>query len=291
MRARQPDELFSSYESYFGSALPKEFYSLYFKEPVYEFESDISGLRWYTPNLLGDGDYYATLARIYSWYYNPGSWDKLTALDIILGLKPASILEVGCGDGWLLDRLRERNLSATGVEINESAVKKCKDRGLKVFLPAESGMEAIRNDVVCLLQTIEHVPNPREFLATLVQQYQPEQIILSAPCFESLLGYTSDPLSWPPHHATAWSRKAFDTLAGLLGFQISTVRYSPLSFEEFNWKLDREDSRKLPNIPSIQRGTIGSLKFKMYQYLGRSWACRGHSILVVMSKRTKTPKN
>jgi SAM-dependent methyltransferase len=236
---------------------------------------------------LGDGEYYSTLAGLYSWYYNPGSWDKRAVLDIISTLGPAKILEVGCGDGWLLDKLRERKLNAYGVEINEKAVKDCRERGLKVFLPGEKGLEVGRNCILCLLQTIEHVPNPYEFAAALVQQYQPQHIILTAPCFESMLGYTSDPLSWPPHHATAWSHKGFETLAHLLGYSVSFVGYSPLSYGQLNNYFEGEGTRKMQNIPYIPTGRLGYFVLKMYQGLGKSWACRGHSILVVLTQKDK----
>ena len=52
LRTRQPEELFSSYEQYLGAPLPQEFYSLYFKEAIQEYESDLSGLRWYTPSRI-----------------------------------------------------------------------------------------------------------------------------------------------------------------------------------------------------------------------------------------------
>lgn len=285
IRSRQPSELAESYNSYCGAPLPNHIVEKYFTLPITEYYLKASGLRWYVPGNLGDGEYYSILAEIYPWYYNPGSWDKQAAVDIISRLNPANILEVGCGDGWLLDKLRERKLNAYGVEINESAVKKCRERGLKVFLPGEKGLEANRNGVLCLLQTIEHIPNPREFLAALIQQYQPQKIVLSAPCFESLLGYTKDPLSWPPHHATAWSRKAFETLADLLGYSVSSVSYSPLSYAELNSRFEREGIRKLPSIPYIPIGRLGDLVFKIYQRLGKTWACRGHSILVVFSRK------
>ena len=288
LRTRQPEELFSSYEQYLGAPLPQEFYSLYFKEAIQEYESDLSGLRWYTPSLLGNGDYYAALAGTYSWYYNPGSWDKWTALEFILKLKAVNIVEVGCGDGWLLDRLQERGLPAYGIDINESAVKKCRERWLNAFVPGDAGLETVVDGVLCLLQTIEHVSNPLEFAAGFVRQHQPQHIVLSAPCFEGLLGYASDPLVWPPHHATAWSYKAFKTLAQALGFKISCVRYSPLSNRDLNILFFREGSRKVRNMPYIPPGRTGSLIFKMYQCLGRSWACRGHSILVVLSKNNES---
>src|SRR5260221_6532498 len=100
LRTREPEELFSSYFSSYGSPLPRNLFSKYFQSTVGEYYNSTSGLRWYDPAVLADGDFYATLASIYSWYYNPASWDKLTALEIITSLRPVGVAEIGCGDGW-----------------------------------------------------------------------------------------------------------------------------------------------------------------------------------------------
>jgi methionine biosynthesis protein MetW len=46
----------------------------------------------------------------------------------------SSVLDLGCGDGELLDLLvRERRARAQGIEINEQAIYHCVARGLSVF--------------------------------------------------------------------------------------------------------------------------------------------------------------
>jgi len=46
----------------------------------------------------------------------------------------ASVLDLGCGDGELLSILvKEKNVSAQGIEIDEQAIYKCVAKGLSVF--------------------------------------------------------------------------------------------------------------------------------------------------------------
>ncbi len=46
----------------------------------------------------------------------------------------AFVLDLGCGDGELLDLLvREKGIRAQGIEINEQAIYQCVARGLSVF--------------------------------------------------------------------------------------------------------------------------------------------------------------
>jgi SAM-dependent methyltransferase len=264
--------------------LPPETAAKYLKAPISEYYLESSGLRWYAPSDLGDGDYYATLASLYSWYYNPGSWDKLTALGLLADAGAKDVAEIGSGSGWLLGQLRDQGIGAFGVEINAQEVKRSRDQGLAVFFPEEIAAVLPKCDWLCLLQTIEHVDDPAGFLGGYIQQLDPRSLNLSAPCFESLLGHTSDPLSWPPHHATAWSERAFRTLGNIVGYRVTSTSYSPLSFQDFEEKLKREGSRKLFGLPYIPNGRLGRYMFELAKALRRPWACRGHSILVVMEK-------
>jgi methionine biosynthesis protein MetW len=55
---------------------------------------------------------------------------------VILDLVPekATVLDLGCGDGELLDLLtREKHIDGRGIEIDEQAIYNCVERGLSVF--------------------------------------------------------------------------------------------------------------------------------------------------------------
>ena len=82
--------------------------------------------------------------------------------DVVTNWVPqgASVLDLGCGDGELLARLqRERGSLGYGVEIEDSAVLACLDRGLNVLQGnIESGLNLFDDgafDVVILSQTLQ----------------------------------------------------------------------------------------------------------------------------------------
>lgn len=284
MRVRDPEELAASYGTYLRACLPENLVRKYFKEPITEYFSGVSGLRWYSPSHLGDGEYYSALNSLYNWYYNPGSWDKVRAVEILRNAKASSVVELGSGSGWLLEALRSAGVASVGVEINPDAVASARARGLEVFFPGEAEARTFKCEWLCLLQTIEHVDQPRQFLADAIRSFAPARMILSAPCFEGLLGYTSDPLSWPPHHATAWSEEAFKTLARLVGFRVVDVSYSPLSYDEFQGRKRQEISNLIHGIPRLAQGRVGKYAFAAARVVGVPWATRGHSILVVLER-------
>ena len=93
--------------------------------------------------------------------------------DRLAGLEP--VADLGCGRGELLELLRERGISARGVEGNARAVQECRDRGLDVvegdlvdFLRAagEGSLGA-----VVAVQVAEHLP-PAVLAALLAEAHR-----------------------------------------------------------------------------------------------------------------------
>ncbi len=93
----------------------------------------------------------------------------LTRIDhsVILGLIPqgARVLDLGCGDGSLLDKLvRERGVRGTGIEIEDAGVRDCISKGLPVLQgDIDEGLRDFPDgsiDYVILNQTIQAAKKP-----------------------------------------------------------------------------------------------------------------------------------
>jgi methionine biosynthesis protein MetW len=72
------------------------------------------------------------------------------------------VLDLGCGSGELLDILgKEKNVTASGIEINDQAVYQCVEKGLSVFHgDIDSGIAEYNDksfDYVILNQTLQQV--------------------------------------------------------------------------------------------------------------------------------------
>ena len=75
------------------------------------------------------------------------------------------MLEIGCGGGYVLQRLRERGFSVRGIDPSPVAVAKGREHGIEIvgaFYPHE-GMEA-SCDVIIHYDVLEHVYDPLTFL-------------------------------------------------------------------------------------------------------------------------------
>jgi methionine biosynthesis protein MetW len=95
---------------------------------------------------------------------------------VIAGLveKGAKVLDVGCGDGELMELLQNnREVDGRGVELSQAGVNECVSRGLSVIQgDADSDLVYYPDkgfDYVILSQTLQATRNPREVLEHLLR--------------------------------------------------------------------------------------------------------------------------
>ena len=243
---RLGSNLAALYEDYFGEALPDEIVDRYFTEEIREYHSPESDLRWFSPAPIGGPEFYQYLAKTYPWYYTPETWDKHYARNLLRSAGVKRFLEVGCGEGCFLEMARQVGLSGLGVETNEQARDRVRERGLEAVLPAE--LDAIDGDfdTLVMLQVLEHVPDPLGFVRYYVDRVRPARIVIAVPSHETLLSHVSDPLAWPPHHVTMWSRQSFEHLGPALGYRLRRTAYSPMNYLRFVQLFDREIGIETP---------------------------------------------
>jgi 2-polyprenyl-3-methyl-5-hydroxy-6-metoxy-1,4-benzoquinol methylase len=110
----------------------------------------------------------------------------------VLGL-PASdigeLLDVGCGNGEFIDRMRSFGWRVSGVDPDPKAVSYAQSQGLKVFAGTISDIpEGEQYDVITLNHVIEHAVDPVDLLLECRKRLRPDtgRLIIATPNIRSL---------------------------------------------------------------------------------------------------------
>ena len=88
--------------------------------------------------------------------------------------KGASVLDLGCGDGQLLERLiKAKNVRAQGMEIDAELVMKCVERGVPVVQrDLDDGLSGFPDhsfDYVVLEETLQTLNRPHDMLSDMLR--------------------------------------------------------------------------------------------------------------------------
>lgn len=113
------------------------------------------------------------------------NFSKRAVLDLV---REGSVLDVGCGDGLLLEQMKQKGLIVGGIDISSRAVSICKERGfdckqgdIMETLPFEDNSY----DSVILIDVLEHLFQPGEVLQE-AYRVSKEHVVISVPNFVSL---------------------------------------------------------------------------------------------------------
>jgi 2-polyprenyl-3-methyl-5-hydroxy-6-metoxy-1,4-benzoquinol methylase len=184
---------------------------------------------YYPPSVIGDDIFYEELQAMENGYYIEERSEYEIALNKLE--KGDKVLEVGCGDGRFLEKLKQKNIEAVGLEFNNSAVKKCRSKGLNVQKESIETF-ALRNpgkfDAVVLFQVLEHIYDVSTFIQGLLACLKKEgQLIIgvpdNSPYHKNFRIHLT--LNLPPHHMGLWNAESFKNLEKVFDVSLISTEY------------------------------------------------------------------
>lgn len=190
------------------------------------------GFGIFYPTWVGTEDFYRELFQLGGpGYYARDTWEHREALQDLSACR--NILDVGCGQGRFLERLKARGREGWGLELNPDAVRLAKNHGLLVEnLPVEQFAADHQEmfDGVCLFQVLEHVSEPTEFInASLACLKTGGYLILSVPDMNGVLGKIRPLLTnVPPHHVSRWTADTLVFLGQQVNLALQTIKHEPV---------------------------------------------------------------
>jgi SAM-dependent methyltransferase len=156
--------------------------------------------------------------------------------------RPGKVLDIGCGRGLLLNKLRERGWEPRGTELSEEAAAYARH---KLNLPVTT--EELREcrfpgeefDLVILWHVLEHVQEPRAMLEEVSRILKPGGVLLVAvPNFGSYEARRTGP-GWfhldVPRHLTHFTPRTLGEALGLAGLSAFSQNFFSSEYDFFSF--------------------------------------------------------
>jgi len=167
---------------------------------------------------------------------------QLTALlQLIDQDKNAYILDLGCGNGYLVNYLVQHGYNAYGTDASEKGIQIARRANADRFfvqdlsndtLPVQ--LQNVPFDTIISTEVIEHLYNPEAFIAFCKQQLKPGgEIIVTTPYHGYLKNLMLSVFNkWDSHmnplwlggHIKLWSRKTLTKVLTDGGFTVTTFK-------------------------------------------------------------------
>jgi len=284
------DELVEQYRRQLGIEVSRFFRGL---RTISLYRCRDTGLRFYHPlGAEGDEAFYQGLQH-FPWYYLPWKWEHKIACRYVGQNK--RVLEIGCGRGDFLARIRQTGAVCRGLELNPDAVGLARSKGLDVTqtsLEQHSRLSPGSYDMVCAFQVLEHVSAVGDFLRGCGNMLPiGGTLVLSVPNNDSYIRHIRwDVLNMPPHHQGLWDRQSLMAVQSHFQFELRSIHLEPLQYPHevakyYATQLERLRSRqdllgafarRLSGTPTRQLASLG------IRLLRR--AIRGDTVLAVYTK-------
>lgn len=167
--------------------------------------------------------------------------------ELVLARRPSEILEVGCGEGYVLAALREAGVRCPmhGIDFSETAIADAKKRVPDATFAVEDARAVAQAgrqyDLVLMIEVLEHLPDAQYMLSVLARLSK-RHVVVSVPWepffrgLNFLRGKHISAFGNDPEHIQHWGRGEFRRVVG----EHLEVREAPIVFP---WTLLSADVR------------------------------------------------
>lgn len=254
-------------------------------------------LEIFLPQIIGAGSFYQELQQSEkAFYYEDDKWDFHEAANDVK--KNDQVMELGCGPGNFLMRLKSLTNKLFGTEFNPEAARGAAEKGIKIIEDRELNFFKDKFDLVFSFHVLEHVNDPVAFMKQAISLVKPGgKICISVPNQDGPIRYIVPCVSnMPPHHATHWHKKTFEILAQKMGLKITRFVCEPLisrdsyyySVHWVNYKFQRKTllGRFLNRFARFLLSIFFNLAFGLFKLIGeKTWYFfKSQALYVVMEK-------
>ena len=159
------------------------------------------------------------------------------------------ILDVGCGEGWILELAMKKGWEAYGTEFSSRAIEICEKKGIKMYAGVlkPASIKEKDFDIIVSSETIEHINNPREELANMYQLLRKGGLLyITTPNFNSYLRRMMKDryaIIKYPEHLSYYTTKTLNRLLGETGFSKVKLMTTGISLSHYQLSKETESKR------------------------------------------------
>ncbi len=221
--------------------------------------------RYYPPGYYGGDRRFNALVE---WLF--GVVHRRRAERMARGRPAGKVLDVGCGRGLLLDRLRRLGWQVLGTELDERAAHYARYRlGLPVLTGSLQSLSLPDDefDLVVMWHVLEHLPCPLAVLCEVSRILRPGGLlVLAAPNFASCEARWAGP-HWfhldVPRHLTHFTPRALERSLHEAGLRVLRREHLCIEYDLFSFVQTVQNKAGLPPnlLYNLVRAPSARLRF------------------------------
>ena len=200
-----------------------------------------------------------------SWFGLIGVLDERRRANLMFLDKwvPGTLLDVGCGSGEFLARMRSRGWIVSGIDFDPKAAEMARNaHGLNVNQASVSDLvkDSLLYDVLTLSHVIEHVPAPDHFLATCRDLLNIEGVIVLRTPNANSFGHKFYRSCWrglePPRHLQLFTPQSMRICADKAGLEVVDIFTSSSGAETIllaSYFLQKRGEFRLSDLPRTDK--------------------------------------